>query len=145
MSLLYIAVCYNNIMRTAYQYRLRPTPSQVATMSEWLNLLRRQYNYRLGERFNWWEQNRRDVNACPLICHLPDLKDNPDFFSQKRDLVNYKALFPEYKQIHSQVLQNCIERVKKTFDRFLSGDSNSKKSGRPRFKGVGRYSTTIMA
>ncbi len=139
MGLLRIAVCYNSSMRTAYQYRLRPTPSQVATMSEWLNLLRRQYNYRLGERFDWWEQNRCDVNACPLICHLPELKDNPDFFSQKRGLVNSKALFPEYKQIHSQVLQNCIERVKKAFDRFLSGDSNGKKSGRPRFKGMGRY------
>ena len=126
-------------MRTAYQYRLRPTPSQVATMSEWLNLLRRQYNHRLGERFDWWEQNRCDVNACPLICHLPELKDNPDFFSQKRGLVISKTLFPEYQQIHSQVLQNCIERVKKAFDRFLSGDSNGKKSGRPRFKGMGRY------
>ena len=134
-----MSVCYNRTMRTAYQYRLRPTPNQVAQMSEWLNLLRRQYNYRLGERFNWWEQNRCDVNACPLICHLPELKDNPDFYSQKRDLVNSKALFPEYKQVHSQVLQNCIERVKKTFDRFLKGDSNGKKSGRPRFKGVGRY------
>ena len=96
-------------------------------------------NYRLGERFNWWEQNRCDVNACPLICHLPELKENPDFYSQKRDLVNSKALFPEYKQVRSQVLQNCIERVKKAFERFLKGDSNGKKSGSPRFKGVSRY------
>jgi putative transposase len=108
-------------------------------MGEWLELLRRQYNYRLGERFNWYEQNRCDINACPLICHLPELKDNPDFYAQKRDLVNTKALFPEYKTIHSQVLQNCIERVKKTFDRRLKGDCNGKKSGKPRFKGVGRY------
>jgi putative transposase len=108
-------------------------------MQEWLGLLRRQYNYRLGERFNWWEQNRCDINACPLICYLPELKDDPDFYSQKRDLVNSKTLFPEYKTVHSQVLQNCIERVKKTFERWLKGDSNGKKSGRPRFKGVGRY------
>ena len=126
-------------MRTAYQYRLRPTPSQVATLSNWLDLLRRQYNYRLGEWFNWYEQNRCDINACPLICHLPELKDNPDFYSQKRDLVNSKVLFPEYADIHSQVLQNCIARVKKTFDRWLKGDINGKKSGKPRFKGVGRY------
>jgi putative transposase len=126
-------------MRTAYQYRLRPTPSQIATMSEWLDLLRRQYNYRLGERFNWYEQNRCDINACPLICHLPELKDQPDFYSQKRDLVNSKALFPAYQSIHSQVLQNCVERVKKTFDRWLKGDANGKRSGKPRFKGVGRY------
>ncbi len=126
-------------MRTAYQYRLRPTSSQVVELDNWLDLLRRQYNYRLGERFNWYEQNRCDINACPLICHLPELKDNPDFYSQKRDLVNSKALFPEYGDIHSQVLQNCIERVKKTFDRWLKGDSNGKKSGKPRFNGVGRY------
>ncbi len=126
-------------MRTAYQYRLRPTSSQVALMSEWLELLRRQYNYRLGERFSWYEQNRCDINVCPLICHLPELRENPDFYSQKRDLVNSKALFPEYRQIHSQVLQDCIGRVKKTFDRWLKGDCNGKRSGRPRFKGVGRY------
>jgi putative transposase len=29
--------------------------------------------------------------------------------------------------------------VKKTFDRWLKGDCNGKKSGKPRFKGVGRY------
>ncbi|MCY7278812.1 MAG: transposase [Phormidesmis sp. CAN_BIN44] len=126
-------------MRTAYQYRLRPTPDQIALMGEWLDLLRKQYNYRLGERFNWYEQNRCDVNACPLICHLPELKENPNFYSQKRDLVNSKALFPEYKQINAQVLQDCVARVKKTFDRWLSGDCNGKRSGKPRFKGVGRY------
>ena len=126
-------------MRTAYQYRLRPKPSQVALMDQWLELLRKQYNYRLAERFNWWEQNRCDINACPLICHLPELKDRPDFYSQKRDLVNTKARFPEYQAIHSQVLQNCIERVHKAFDRWLKGDRNGKRTGRPRFKGVGRY------
>jgi putative transposase len=108
-------------------------------MGGWLELLRKQYNYRLGERFSWYEQNRCDVDACPLICHLPELRVNPDFYSQKRDLVNSKVLFPEYKQIHSQVLQDCVERVKKTFDRWLKGDRNGKKSGKPRFKGNGRY------
>ncbi len=90
-------------MRTAYLYRLRPTSSQVVQMSEWLDLLRRQYNYRLAERFSWYEQNRCDINACPLVCCLPVLKENPNFYSQKRDLVNSKALFPEYAKIHSQV------------------------------------------
>lgn len=126
-------------MRTAYQYRLRPSSDQITLMSDWLELLRRQYNYRLGERFSWYERNRCDINACLLICHLPELRDNPDFYSQKRDLVNSKALFPEYADIHSQVLQDCIGRVKKTFDRWMKGDCNGKKSGKPRFKQSGRY------
>ena len=111
-----VAGFYTLIMRTAYQYRLRLTSSQVALMDQWLDLLRKQYNYRLAERFAWWEHNRCDINACPLVCHLPQLKDKPDFYSQKRDLVKTKALFPQYRAVHSQVLQNCIERVHKAFD-----------------------------
>jgi putative transposase len=126
-------------MRTTYQYRLRPNSRQVTQMDQWLELLRKQYNYRLAERFDWWEQNRCEINACPLICYLPELRDNPDFYSQKRDLLNTKTLFLEYKDIHSQVLQDCVALVKKTFDRWLKGDGNGKKSGKPRFKGVGRY------
>ncbi|MEI2581314.1 RNA-guided endonuclease InsQ/TnpB family protein [Scytonema sp. PRP1] len=126
-------------MRTAYQYRLRLTTSQQATIDQWLELARRQYNYRLAERFNWYEQNRCDINACPLISHLPELKDRPDFYSQKRDLVNSKKLFPEYKELPSHTLQDVIARVEKTFDRWLKGDSNGKRSGRPRFKAKGRY------
>jgi putative transposase len=126
-------------MRTAYQYHLRLTTEQQATVNGWLELCRRQYNYRLAERFNWWEQNRCDVNACPLICHLPELKDRPDFYSQKRDLVNTKKLFPKYKSLPSHTLQDVIARVDKTFGRWLKGDGNGKRSGKPRFKGQGRY------
>ena len=115
-------------MRVAYQYKLRPNKQQIETIENWLNLLRRQYNYRLGERFNWSEQNRSTINSCPLICHLPQLKDNPDYYSQKKDLINTKELFPEYKSIHSQVLQDVIKRVKLTFDRWLKGDSSGKRS-----------------
>ena len=126
-------------MRTAYQYRLRLTTAPETTIDEWLELCRRQYNYRLAERFDWWEQNRCDVNACPLICYLPELKENPDFYSQKRDLVNSKKLFPEYKELPSHTLQDVVARVEKTFERWLSGDSNGKRSGKPRFKGRGRF------
>lgn len=126
-------------MRTAYQYRLRLTVTQQTTIDFWLELVRRQYNYRLAERFNWYEQNRCDIDICPLICHLPELKDRPDFYSQKRDLVNSKKLFPEYKDLPSHTLQDVIARVEKSFDRWLKGDCNGKRSGKPRFKGQGRF------
>lgn len=108
-------------------------------MDEWLNLLRRQYNYRLHERFDWYEMYKCDINSCPLTCSIAGLKDKPTYYSQQNDLPNSKKLFPEYKNIYSQVLQDCVKRVDKTFDRWLKGDSNGKKSGKPRFKSVGRY------
>ena len=126
-------------MRVAYQYRLRPTKSQFAQMETWLNLLRRQYNYRLWERFNWWDSNRCSINACPLICSIAPPSEQPEYFGQKRDLVQTKVKYPEYGDIYSTVLQNCVARVKKTFDRFVRGDSKGTRSGRPRFKSGSRY------
>ncbi len=128
-------------MRTAYQYRLRPTKHQATELDRWLSMLCAQYNYLLADRFNWYEQNRSPVNACPLICHLPKLRDNPDYYSQKKTLPQLKKTHPWYGEIYSQVLQDVVKRVKVTFDRFLKGDSNGKRSGRPRFKARNRYRT----
>ncbi|EDX77564.1 transposase, IS605 family [Coleofasciculus chthonoplastes PCC 7420] len=100
-----------------------------------------QYNYLLADRFNWYEQNRSPVNACPLVCYLPELRNNPDYYSQKKTLPHLKKTHPWYSEIHSQVLQDVVKRVKVTFDRFLLGDSNGKRSGRPRFKARNRYRT----
>jgi transposase len=51
-------------MRTAYQYKLRPTKQQVIELDRWLSMLCALYNYLLADRFNWYEQNRSPVNAC---------------------------------------------------------------------------------
>ena len=128
-------------MRIAYQYRLRPTKQQVIEIDRWLSMLCAQYNYLLADRFNWYEQNRSPVNACSLICHLPELRDNPNYYSQKKTLPILKKSHPWYGEIYSQVLQDVVKRVKLTFDRFLKGDSNGKRSGRPRFKARNRYRT----
>ncbi|MCL1474835.1 RNA-guided endonuclease InsQ/TnpB family protein [Argonema antarcticum] len=128
-------------MRTAYQYRLRPTKQQVANLDRWLAMLCSQYNYLLADRFNWYEQNRSPINACPLVCHLPELRDNPDYYSQKKTLPQLKKTHPWYGEIYSQVLQDVVKRVKVTFDRFLKGDNNGKRTGKPRFKASKRYRT----
>jgi len=128
-------------MRTAYQYKLRPTNQQVIELDRWLSMLCAQYNYLLADRFNWYEQNRSPINACPLVCHLPELRDNPDYYSQKKTLTELKKTHHWYGEIYSQVLQDVVKRVKVTFDRFLKSDSNGKRSGKPRFKARNRYRT----
>ncbi|NEO01793.1 MAG: IS200/IS605 family element transposase accessory protein TnpB [Moorea sp. SIO3I7] len=128
-------------MRLAYQYKIKPTKAQKAVIDNWLSMLCAQYNYLLADRFNWYEQNRCYVNACPLVCHLSELKENPDYYSQKKTLPNLKKTHPWYRQIHSQVLQDVVKRVKLAFDRFIKGDSNGRRSGRPRFKKRHRYRT----
>ncbi len=157
-------------MRIAHQYRLKPTPSQPAQMENWrsrhlrhggclqvdwrLEILRCQYNYRLGQRFDWYDQTRCRVDACPLICSIVPVAEifqdipfnrigNHGYVDwkalQKGDLPQTKAERPWYKDIYSQVLQDCVLRVDKTFERFVFGDQNGKRSGRPRFKSNSRY------
>jgi putative transposase len=86
-------------------------------------------------------RSRCSINACPLVCHLPELGDNPDYYSQKKTLPKLKEIHPWYKDIHSQVLQDIVKRVKLAFDRFWKGDGNGKRSGKPRFKSRNRYRT----
>ncbi|AOY79478.1 transposase [Moorena producens JHB] len=126
-------------MRAAYQYRLRLTKSQTEKVEKWLDMLRHQYNYLLADRFSWYEHNRCSLNSCPLVCHLPEPRDNPDYLSQKRTLPQLKKNRPWYADIHAHVLQDCVKRVDLAFKRFLKGDHNGKKSGRPRFKSQSRY------
>ena len=128
-------------MRISYQYRIKPTKEQVDKIDKTLEMLRCQYNYLLAQRFDWYEKNRCPIDKCPLICHLPELADKPNYYSQKASLTQLKIDRPWYKDIHSQVLQEVPKKVEITFDRWLKGDSNGKKSGRPRFKGVGQYKT----
>jgi putative transposase len=126
-------------MRLAYQYRLRLTNNQTLEIERWLEMCRHQYNYLLADRFDWYERNRTSVNACPLVCHLPELREKPDYYSQKRSLVQLKKERPWYGEIQSQVLQDCVKRVDLAFQRYLKGDGNGSRSGKPRFKGKGRY------
>ena len=128
-------------MRITYQYKLRPTADQDAQMSAWLDMLRCQYNWLLGERFDWWEMNRCAVKACPLICSIATPKERPNYYQQKRSLTVLKKERPWYKSVQSQVLQEMVKRVDLAFQRFIKGDSSGKRSGRPRFKKQGRYRT----
>ena len=132
----------NNQVRISYQYKIKPTKEQAEKIDKTLEMLRYQYNYLLAQRFNWYEQNRSPIDRCSIfVCHLPELKDKPNYYSQKASLTQLKKDRPWYRDIHSQVLQEVPKKVELAFDRWLKGDVNGKKSGRPRFKGAGQYKT----
>ena len=165
-------------MKLTYRYKLRPTKEQNATMIEWLDLCRRQYNYRLSQRFRWWSETRTPINSCPLNVSVVPVnriyQDIPEFRVQVRDgrklgenglpitrkgdkhpniiggyvqwstvqlgdLKNTKKLFPQLKKIHSQVLQDVINRVETAFSNFINPDKNGNRAGKPKFKGLHYY------
>jgi len=87
----------------AYQYRLQPTSEQRCLM------------------------NCCPVNACPLVVSIAEPREQPDYYSQKLALVPLKPERPEYKDIHSQVLQDLVKRVNLAFEHFIQ------RRGKPQF------------
>lgn len=106
-------------MKISYQYKIKPTKEQAEKIDKTLEMLRCQYNYLLAQRFDWYEQNRCPIDRCPLICHLPELKEQPNYYNQKASLVQLKVDRPWYKDIHSQVLQEVPKKVELAFERWL--------------------------
>ncbi|MDF5727521.1 MAG: transposase [Rhizonema sp. PD38] len=140
-----------------YQYRMYPSTAQKLELNDWLRICQYWYNWQLDDRFNWWEQNRDYVFSpqgefCYISCSLPplELRDNPNFYSQKKllplfkeDLIKVKhsGELLDFKRVPSQTLQDVSKRAANAFSRFLLGDGNGKRSGKPRFKSASSFST----
>jgi len=136
-----------------YQYRLKPTTEQKLVLNDWLRICRYWYNHQLGERFDWWEKNRSYTDRCPLVCHLPELKEKPEFYGQKKQLpiikkdlvsVGWSGELLDFNSVPSQTLQEVCKRVKLAFTRFVSGDKNGQRSGKPRFKNTARFRSMVF-
>ncbi|MGL5804903.1 MAG: RNA-guided endonuclease InsQ/TnpB family protein [Xenococcaceae cyanobacterium] len=122
-------------MLLTYQYKLNPTPQQVVILETWGELLRRHYNYALGQRLDWLNLTRSQIDRCSLICEpIGDVPAKVDYYTQASDLKQTKELFPEYKNIYADCQQQNLMRLDKAWKRWLIQDLNGKRGGRPRFK-----------
>lgn len=111
-------------MRKAFKYRLYPTKPQVKDLERTLELCRELYNAALQERRDAYKKAGKSVGL----------------YQQKRYLPQIREELPQYKRVHSQVLQDVLHRVDKAFQGFFRRLKAKKgKAGYPRFKGKGRY------
>lgn len=112
------------MVRLTYKYRLYPTVGQREKMEDWLEKLRWLYNAALIERSNNWRYRGRPVSGHEQRMNLPALKKHK----------------PQFKEVHSQVLQNALIRLDHAFENFFRRmREGAQKPGYPRLKGRGRY------
>jgi len=128
----------------AYKFRLYPTRAQEQTLFWTLTRCRELYNAALTER--------RDAYDIHVRQH-PNYYDEPtrkqltkehavSYYEQKRDLPDIKAqLRQEYQAMHSQVLQNVLERLDKAFKAFFRRVKAGETPGYPRILGRNRYTS----
>ena len=122
-------------MLITYQYRLKPTSEQTSTMEVWGELLRRHWNYALGQRLDWLRRTRCQIDRCSVVSEpIGDIPSKIDYYTQASQLRQTKELFPEYKNIYADCQQQNLMRLDKAWKRWLIPDKKGKRGGRPRFK-----------
>jgi len=113
-------------MRKAYKFRLYPTKKQEHKLFWTLTRCRELYNAALAERKEAYRMAGKSIS----------------YYEQKRDLVEIKTeIRKEYQDIHSQVLQDVLLRLKRAFDNFFRRVANGEEPGYPRFQGRNRYNS----
>ena len=132
-------------MLLTYCYRINPTDEQIVTMERWLELLRRHWNYALGERLDWLNRTRCSIDRCSIVSEpIGEIPQGVNYYTQQAALKETKRLFPEYKQIYAETQQVNLQRLNKAWDRWRKPDANGKFGGRPRFKRPGELRSFVF-
>jgi len=106
-----------------YKYRIYPTKAQETLLNQQLEVCRLVYNRTLAVRKDTYEQEGKSLGL----------------YDTQKLLTAWKAEKPQYKLVHSQVLQNVQVRVDLAFQAFFRRVKVGEDPGYPRFKGYGRY------
>ncbi len=112
-------------LRKAYKYKLKPTLEQERELEAVLWLCRWLYNAALEQRITLYRQRGITLGCYQQQAELPDLK----------------VAFPEYAAVHSQVLQDVLTRLDKTYQAFFRRVKAGQTPGFPRFHGRDRYNS----
>ncbi len=99
-------------------------------MERWLELLRRHWNYALGERLDWLNRTRSPVDRCSIVSEaIGDIPEPVNYYTQQSALKETKRLFPEYKLIYAETQQVNLQRLNKAWDRWRKPDASGKRGG----------------
>lgn len=111
-------------MKKALKYRIYPIKKQKELLDTTLKLCCWLYNTALEQRKEVYRITQKSISC----------------YEQKKELPSIKTEFPNYNNIHSQVLQDVIERVDAAFQGFFRRlKANNGKAGYPRYKSHKRY------
>ena len=112
-------------MKKTFKYRIYPTKGQENILIEWLNTCRMLYNQSLSERKEAYEGDKSSIN----------------YYDQSNALKESKKSNGYLTAVYSQVLQDVLTRLDKTFQNFFRRVRNGEKTGYPRFKSKDRFNS----
>jgi hypothetical protein len=110
--------------RRAYVYKLKPNRAQSAYLDATLETYRHLYNDCLAERKESWEQRQERVTASD---------------QKKAHVTLRRKSCPYLSAVNSQILQDVVNRLDRSFQAFFRRCKSGQTPGYPRFKGRGWY------
>jgi putative transposase len=102
-------------VRKTYQEKLRPTRTQERELERTLWRCRTLYNAALEQRITLWKQRGISVSR----------------YLQEAERKTLRAELPEYRALHSHVLQDVLARLDKTYQAFFRRVANGEQPGLP--------------
>lgn len=109
----------NQIVTKSFKFRISANKIIAQKLEQTLFLCRDLYNSALQERRDAYRLNRVSLN----------------YYDQANQLKEIKQTNPEYKDVHSQVCQDVLRRLDKSFRGFFRRVKAGQIAGFPRFKG----------
>lgn len=102
-----------------YKFKLKPTKAQARRFESWIGMCRLVYNVALNERIYYYEATGKSIRKYDQYNQLPELKKEFTFL----------------KDLHSDVIQEVLDRLQKSYDNFFGG------SGFPKWAKKGFYNS----
>jgi putative transposase len=129
------------VFNLTYEFKLKPTTTQVAIFEDWLEQCRRVYNFALAERKDWLKSRSCQINACSIRSKyiIPADKPRPTYACQCKALTQARAIIPALNAVQVQVLQQTIKRLERAFISMWE-----QKHRFPRFKKVGAMRSFVF-
>ncbi|MEG4025281.1 transposase [Microcoleus sp. S13C4] len=117
-----------------FEFKLKPTATQIAVFEDWLEQCRKVYNYALRERKDWYNSRKCQINSCSIHSEyiIPAEVARPTYSSQCKALTAYRKTSPALQRVNAQVLQQTLRRLEKAFVSMWEQNH-----GFPRFKKQG--------
>lgn len=124
-----------------YRYRIYPNAAQQTTLFEWMETCRHAYNYGLREIKDWCKSRKCLLDQCSIEQEyiLPADLRFPSEVQQLNALPKAKKEFPRLGEVPSQVLQQAIKQLHRTWENF-----QSRGFGFPRFKKQGQFKSLLF-
>ncbi len=129
------------MLNMTWEFKLEPTSEQVKLIERILGVCRSVWNFALRERKDWLNSRKSPVNACSIVQEyiLPADEPYPSYHTQAKRLTQAKEQFPKLKDVHSQVLQQVLRTLDRSFE-----DMRAMKLGFPRFKNKYRMRSFVF-